>query len=188
VLADQARRYLETTIASAAAGGRLLDSLLTYARAGAAERPLARVEPAGVVAEVIASLSVMVADRAAQITVGELPAVSADRVQLAQLVQNLLANAIKFTPQERVPDITITGAARGTSVQIDVSDNGIGIAPGESDGLFAMLRRGDRSEAYDGAGIGLAVCARIIERHGGRIWCEPAPGGGSVFSFTLPSA
>lgn len=187
-LSDQARHYLATTIASATAGGRLLDSLLEYARAGAFDRPLESIEPAEVIAEVIASLSVMVESRAARITVGELPPVSADPVQLGQLFQNLLVNAIKFTPQERVPAIAITGAARGSTVEIHVRDNGVGIGPHEGDGLFAMLRRGDRSDGFDGAGIGLAVCARIVERHGGRIWCTPAPGGGTVFSCTLPAA
>jgi signal transduction histidine kinase len=109
-------------------------------------------------------------------------------VQLAQLLQNLIANAIKFTPQERAPAITITGVPLGAMVQLDVGDNGIGIAPQEADGLFTMFRRGDSSGTYGGAGIGLAVCARIVERHGGRIWCEPGPSGGTVFSFTLPSA
>jgi PAS domain S-box-containing protein len=187
-LPDQAREYLETTIASAAAGGRLLDSLLTYARAGATARPLERIAPGEVVDEVLASLRVAIDDRAAEIGVGPLPPVRADAVQLAQLLQNLIANAIKFTPQERAPAITITGVPLGAMVQLDVSDNGIGIAPQEADGLFTMFRRGDSSGTYGGAGIGLAVCARIVERHGGRIWCEPGPSGGTVFSFTLPSA
>jgi PAS domain S-box-containing protein len=187
-LPDRAREYLETTVASATAGGRLLDSLLTYARAGASGRPHERVEPGEVVAEVLASLSVVIEHRGAKITVDELPPVRGDAVQLGQLFQNLIANAIKFTPQERIPAIAIGAGAGGSMVEFRVRDNGMGIAPEDGEGLFAMLRRGDRSAAYDGAGIGLAVCARIVERHGGRIWCEPASPCGTVFVFTLPTA
>jgi arginase len=118
-------------------------------------------------------LRVAIDDRAAEIGVGPLPPVRADAVQLAQLLQNLIANAIKFTPQERAPAITITGVPLGAMVQLDVSDNGIGIAPQEADGLFAMFRRGDSSGTYGGAGIGLAVCARIVERHGDASGASP---------------
>jgi signal transduction histidine kinase len=113
--------------------------------------------------------------------------VAADRVQLAQVLQNLLANALKFTPASQRPSIRVTGAREDDMVRLSVADRGIGIDPEHAGGLFAMFARGAGGEDYEGTGIGLAVCARIVAAHGGRLWVDPAPGGGSVFSFTMPA-
>jgi signal transduction histidine kinase len=146
------------------------------------------VDPGAVVAEVLTALRAQVDARQADVRVEPLPPVAADRVQLAQVLQNLLANAIKFTPASERPSITVTGAHEDDMVRLSVADRGIGIDPQHAGGLFGMFARGAGGEDYEGTGIGLAVCARIVAAHGGRLWVDPAPGGGSVFSFTLPAA
>jgi hypothetical protein len=105
--------------------------------------------------------------------------VTADRVQLAQLLQNLLANAMKFTPPERRPEIAVRGEADGDMVRISIADRGIGVDPGRADALFSMFARGVGDDRYEGTGIGLAVCARIVGAHGGRLWVDPAPAAGA---------
>ena len=187
-LPARAQEYLEAIVDSATGGGRMLDSLLSYARVGSSHRPFEPTQPAGVLATVLTALSADIAERRPDIRVGELPTVRADAVQLGQLLQNLIANALKFTPPDRAPAIVVEGERDGAMVRFSVQDNGIGIAAKDADGLFTMFRRGHRGGGYGGAGIGLAVCARIAERHGGRIWCAPVPDGGTVFSFTMPAA
>jgi signal transduction histidine kinase len=102
--------------------------------------------------------------------------------------QNLVANAIKFTPPDRAPRIRIESEPDGPEWRISVADNGIGIDPAQSERIFGMFARLHAQDQYPGTGIGLALCARIIERHRGRIWAQSQPGQGSVFSFTLPAA
>jgi len=167
--------------------GELLDNLLSYARAGASPRPPEPVDTAAVVREVLTALRAQIDARQAQVAVDELPRVAADRVQLSQLVQNLIANAIKFTPAGERPSIRVTGEGDDGMVRVSVADRGIGIDPDKAGGLFAMFARGVSDPGYEGTGIGLAVCARIVAAHGGRLWVDPRPGGGSVFSFTLPA-
>ena len=186
-LPGEAEEFAQLILQSARRSGELLDHLLEYARAGGAAGIREAVEVGAVVAEVLATLRAQVDARAAEVDVGPLPSVAADRVQLAQVLQNLLANAVKFTPAARRPTVRITGAREGDMVRISVADRGIGIDPEQAGGFFAMFARGEAGEDFEGTGIGLAVCSRIVAAHGGRLWADPAPGGGSVFSFTLPA-
>ena len=186
-LPGEAEEFAQLILQSARRSGELLDHLLEYARAGGAAGIREAVEVGAVVAEVLATLRAQVDARAAEVDVGPLPSVAADRVQLAQVLQNLVANAIKFTPAARRPTVRITGAREGDMVRISVADRGIGIDPEQAGGFFAMFARGEAGEDFEGTGIGLAVCSRIVAAHGGRLWADPAPGGGSVFSFTLPA-
>jgi light-regulated signal transduction histidine kinase (bacteriophytochrome) len=133
----------------------------------------------------MADLRVAIAESGTQISCGPLPVVKADAMQLAQLFQNLLGNAIKFR-SAGTPQVHIEAEPGDTGWNFAVRDNGIGIAPEYFDRIFVLFQRLHGRREYPGTGIGLALCKKIVERHGGRIWVESAPGSGSVFRFTLP--
>jgi signal transduction histidine kinase len=114
--------------------------------------------------------------------------VDADRAALAQLFGNLLSNALKFTDGRRPPHVDVIAARDDESWRFTVADNGLGIDPKHAVRVFGMFERLHSEDQYGGTGIGLAICKRIVERHGGRIWCEPAQTGGTAFHFTLPTA
>ena len=120
--------------------------------------------------------------------VGSLPVVLADRSNLCRVFQNLIGNAVKFTRDDD-PEVVISAERESEDMwRISVADNGIGMAPENTRRIFEPFRRLHGEEEYPGTGIGLAVCERIVEQHGGRIWVESVPGEGSVFSFTMPAA
>ena len=118
------------------------------------------------------------------VRVGPLPEIAGDPSQLRQLFQNLIANAIKFVG-DQPPRIRVWAAEVPGGWRFSVRDNGIGIEAQEADKIFGMFARGKTGSRYPGTGVGLALCQRIVEVHGGRIWVEPAPGGGSQFMFTI---
>jgi signal transduction histidine kinase len=140
-----------------------------------------------VMADVLSSLAAAIADARARVEVGHLPIVQGDRLALVQLLQNLVANALKF---RRGPGACVwIGAeeAPGSMWSFSIADDGIGIEPGHRDRVFKMFQRLHEREAYEGTGIGLAICRKIVERHGGQIWVDEREGGGTVFQFTLPA-
>jgi signal transduction histidine kinase len=158
----------------------LIEAILSYARMGELRREQVRLGE--LMDEVAEDLRPQLADAA--LTIGELPEVQGDPSQLRRVLQNLVGNAVKFRG-EAPPRVEVS-ALRGTAEWVlTVSDNGIGVAPDESTRIFGMFSRANGTT--DGIGIGLAVCRRIVEAHGGRIWVEPAEGGGSAFRFTLPT-
>lgn len=185
-LGPEGQEWLGLIRQGAEGSTQLLDNLLHYARAGASSAEPVVVDSDAVLDEVLAALHSEIEATGAEITAEALPRVTADRVQLAQVLQNLLANALKFTPEDRAPRVTVHGDADGRMARITVADDGIGVATEDAVALFEMFARGTDGGRFDGAGVGLAVCAKIVERHGGRIWVDPSPGGGSAFSFTLP--
>jgi signal transduction histidine kinase len=166
---------------------QLIDDLLLYSRVGRAPLREETVDLEEVWRDVVAWLAPAIEERGAQVTHEPLPAVRGERGQIAQVLQNLLANAIKFTAPGTVPQIHVSARRSGGSVQVSVADNGIGI-DGGGDVIFKMFGRLHPVDSYPGTGIGLALAKRVVEAHGGRIWVEAALGGGSVFSFTLPAA
>jgi signal transduction histidine kinase len=162
----------------------LLDALQYYARTERAELRRETVDCTALVANVVRELSRQIADRGARVRQGCLPVVTGDRVLLEQLFFNLLANAMKFNDSS-TPEVGIEGAQTDAHWAFAVSDNGLGVEPQMRSRIFQMFERGHHGGAFEGRGVGLAVCARIVERHGGRIWVEPSPLGGAVFRFTL---
>ena len=159
----------------------LIDGVLLHARAG--ELTVERVPLAELVADVVADLRPRLDDARAAVAVGPLPEVDGDPQQLRRVLQNLLANAVKFRAEAPL-HIEVSAMRDSHEWVVTVRDNGIGVSPEQAGRIFGMFARADRER--DGTGIGLAVCRRIVEAHGGRIWVEPAAGGGSAFRFTLP--
>ncbi|MGH7972531.1 MAG: sensor histidine kinase, partial [Limisphaerales bacterium] len=176
-------------IASALDGARRMDALirdlLAYSRVDLRGRSLEPVNFERVFQEALDNLKVAIQESGAAITDGPLPRVRGDSVQLTQVLQNLIGNAIKFRGSEP-PRIEVTAEAREQEWVFRVRDNGIGIEPKQFDRLFVIFQRLHTRQEYAGTGMGLAICKKIIERHGGRIWVESAPGQGSAFLFTLP--
>jgi len=159
----------------------LVDGVLDYARSG--ELVIETVSLKDVTDAVAADLRPQLAESGGTLVVGDLPEVRADPRQLRRVVQNLVGNALKFRGED--PPRVEIGAERGREEWVvSVSDNGIGIDRENARRIFAMFSRVERR--VEGSGIGLAVCRRVVEAHGGRIWVEPVEGGGSAFSFTLP--
>ncbi len=163
----------------------LIDDLLSYSRVGTKAKPLQATDCDAVMKTALQSLRLAIEESGAQIQCTALPMVMGDAAQLAQLFQNLLANAIKFRGAQ-APRIAVRAEAEGEFWRFEVQDNGIGIAPEYFARIFVMFQRLHNRSKYPGTGIGLAICKKIVERHGGRIWVASAPGQGVVFKFTLP--
>jgi light-regulated signal transduction histidine kinase (bacteriophytochrome) len=154
---------------------------------GSQTRPLESVDCTDLLDRVIRDLGQAIADQGAAITHDPLPTVPADPLLLSQLFQNLLSNAIKFHGADP-PRVHIWAVRDGEMWQFHVQDNGIGIAEEHLERIFAIFQRLHPRSRYPGTGIGLAICKKIVERHGGRIRVDSLPGEGTTFSFTIPAA
>ena len=163
---------------------QLINDLLAYSRVGRRGQPLARVNAAEAAGAALGNLEAAIRESGAAIDVGNLPDVVADRTQLTQLFQNLIGNAIKFRSDGPVR-IGVRAERDGEMWRFVVEDNGIGIDPAYADRIFLIFQRLHERGKYPGTGIGLAICKKVVERHGGRIWVESAAGAGSRFYFTL---
>lgn len=164
----------------------LINDLLSYSRVGREEVAAKPVDMQIVVDEALANLQTRIEERSALVSSGPLPAVLANHGMLVRLFQNLVGNALKFCKAER-PIVRIAAEQHGTDWVFSVADNGIGIEPQYKDRIFLIFQRLHKQGEYPGTGIGLAVCKRIVERNGGRIWLESEPGKGTTFFFTLPA-
>jgi len=162
----------------------LINDLLDFSRVGTTGKPLTRTESARALGAALRNMAADIEETRAVITTHDLPLVLADEGQLVQVFQNLLSNAIKFRKKDGPPRIHVSAEHRKNEGWVfSVRDNGIGMEPKYSDKVFQIFQRLQRE--YGGTGIGLAICKKIVERHGGRIWVESAPGEGSTFYFTL---
>jgi signal transduction histidine kinase len=162
----------------------IVDGLLTFARTDD-ELEVEQVDAAEVVAETLAALAPELEAAEAEVNVGELPEVLANRGQLYQVFQNLITNAIKFRAEEP-PRIDVACQEEPGVWHFTIADNGVGIAPQDLVRIFDLFGRSRATREREGSGIGLAVIKRVIERHGGGVWAESEPGHGSTFHFTLP--
>ena len=187
VLDERGLRYADHVVVGAARMRELIDGLLEYSRAGRQEPSREPVDLGELATGIVAELGARVRESGAVVTVGELPVVPGDPLLLRQLLQNLIANALKFTG-ERAPEVTVAGEWTPVACRIAVSDNGIGIEPRHSERIFEMFQRLHTSEQFEGTGIGLALTKRIVELHGGSISVQSEPGDGATFAFTLPMA
>lgn len=165
---------------------RLINDLLSYSRIHTKGKPFEEVDCEEILGEARANLQLTIEKSGALVTNDPLPAVMGDASQLMRLLQNLIDNAIKFAGEEP-PRVHIAAKKRGAEWLFSVRDNGIGVDPQYHERIFVIFQRLHGREEYPGTGIGLAICRRIVERHGGRIWMESEPGKGSTFYFTIPS-
>ncbi|NTU41600.1 MAG: PAS domain-containing protein [Nitrospirales bacterium] len=164
---------------------RLINDLLDYSRVGTREQPFEIVYTELILTQVLQNLSMVIEENNVAITHENLPSVMGDLFQLRQLFQNLITNAIKFKAEEP-PQIHISAVKREKDWLFSFRDNGIGIDPRYRERIFLIFQRLHTREVYPGTGIGLAICKKIVERHGGSIWVESEPGKGATFHFTIP--
>jgi signal transduction histidine kinase len=185
-LDEDGRHYLRRVQANTHRMERLLLDLLELSRIGREERPAEHVPLGDVVRDVLAELHEQVRARGITVVTGELPTVRAVRVQMEQVVRNLLTNAVKYMGDTPSPTIEIGAIPREAHVECWVRDTGIGIDPRYQDDIFKLFHRLKDVEA-EGTGVGLAIVKKIVEAAGGRLWVESAPGQGSTFRFTWPA-
>jgi len=184
-LDSDAEEFIEFIVDGATRMQALINDLLAFSRVGTRGKPFEPTDMADVVARAISNVQLAIEEAGAQVDVGPMPAVVGDSSQLAQLFQNLISNAIKFRGED-APRVTITAEPAGEAVTFSLTDNGIGIDPQYAERIFLLFQRLHTKREYAGTGIGLAICKKIVERHGGRIWVEGKPGEGTTFHFTLP--
>ena len=202
-LDDEAREFMNFAVDGALRLQTLINDLLAYSRVGTRGKPLAPVDTAQALEHALTNLTVAIEEGGARVERTPLPTVLGDETQLTQLLQNLIGNAIKFRG-DKPAVVHVTATLRKSAPATEpnagrplpkapamewlfaVRDEGIGIEKKYFDRIFIIFQRLHSREEYPGTGIGLAVCKRIVERHGGRIWLESTPGGGSTFFFTLP--
>ncbi len=163
----------------------LLNDLLDYSRLGTQGKPFKPTNYGDVFNQAVTNLKVAIEESGASVTHDYLPTLIADEGQIVRLFQNLISNAIKFCTQES-PRIHVSAEAKSGVWVFSVSDNGIGIDPQHVQNIFEMFKRLHTREEYSGTGMGLAICRKIVERHGGHIWVDSQPGKGSIFYFTIP--
>ena len=165
---------------------RLINDLLEYSRVGTRGKPFEPTDSEAVLAETLENLKTGIQESRAEVTHDPLPTVNADALQLEQVFQNLIANAMKFRREDEPPRIHVSAEKSDHEWVFSVRDNGIGIAPEHVGRLFKIFERLHPADRYPGTGMGLAICKKIVERHGGRIWVESELGTGSTFYFTIP--
>ena len=183
-LDERSRHFIERSVAACGRMKRLIDDLLLFSRVTRKGGEFAPTDCAEVVRDALDNLALSIQESGAEVTTGELPTVTAERRQLLQLFQNLIGNAIKFRA-DLPPEIHVDAQHKGNEWTFSVRDNGIGIDPEQGERIFRIFQRLHTREEYTGTGIGLAVCKKIVERHGGRIWMTPNASAGATFSFTL---
>ncbi len=191
-LNEDGRDYLARMQSAASRMQILIQDLLALSRVGTHPHPFEAIDLHAVVFDVVSDLESRIEQVGGQVEIGRLPALMADRLQMSQLFQNLIGNALKFHKPGQRPVVHVRAeAARegrfGPQCRVIVEDNGIGFDQKYQDRIFQVFQRLHGRSEYDGSGIGLAICRKIAERHGGSIWAESSPGAGAKFIVTLPS-
>lgn len=186
-LDEDASDYIGFIVDGARRMKDLIDDLLTFSRLNKEAKEFKEINLENSVNGVLSTLKSSIKENNVKVTHSSLPTVMADPTQISQLFQNLLSNAIKFHG-EKNPEINIDAEELTDVWKISVSDNGIGINPENQNNIFKVFTRLHTMEEYEGTGIGLSICKKIVERHGGRIWVESEEGKGSTFYFTIPKS
>jgi signal transduction histidine kinase len=184
-LDEQADKYIHYAVDGAMRMQTMIQAVLAFSRIGRQDADLKSTDCNIVMQAVLQNLQATIQESGARVEFERLPAVMADASQLLQLFQNLIGNAIKFRGPEPMV-IRVTAENHAHEYLFSVSDNGIGIAPEHAEAVFVIFKRLHTRAEYPGSGIGLAICKKIVERHGGRLWVESQPGQGATFKFTLP--
>ena len=183
-LDSDADEFIHFAVDGATRMQRMINDLLTYSRVGTGGKQFEEVDCETRLREALSNIEVRIEESNAIVTHDSLPTVMADDVQIVQLLQNLISNAIKYNDME-VPKIHVSAEEMESEWIFSVKDNGIGIKPEYQDNVFEIFRRLPTEKEYDGSGIGLSVCKKIVERHGGRIWLESEPGEWTMFYFSI---
>jgi signal transduction histidine kinase len=187
-LDDEGREFIDLAVAGAKRMDSLIAELLEYSRTGRGETTAEPTDLAGAWSVAVRNLSAAIAESGAEVTTGPLPVVMADRGEMVQVLQNLLGNAIKYHHGDGPPRVHAEAVRRGDEWQVSVCDDGPGIDPRHHERIFVLLQRLHRVDEVEGTGMGLAICKKIVEHHGGRIWVDSAEGDGARFTFALPAA
>ena len=185
-LSETGRDYLQRTNAAAERMQRLIEDLLRFSRVTTQGHPFQSVDLGEITRQVLVDLEAQVEDTHAVVQVGTLPTINADELQIRQLLQNLVSNALKFHREGVAPEVEIDATVADGWVRLSVRDNGIGFDPRYNQRIFRVFERLHGRTEYPGTGIGLALCRKIAERHGGQIIAESQSGAGSTFIVTLP--
>ncbi|MCI0528971.1 MAG: ATP-binding protein, partial [Nitrospira sp.] len=180
----KADKFMAYVVDGATRMQALISDLLTYSRVGTRGKPFEPTDCMAIFKQAVANLELSIRESKAVVTCEVLPTVRADAGQLVQLFQNLLGNAIKFR-RDKPPEVHVGVEREKDRWLFSVRDNGIGIDPEYAERVFVIFQRLHSKSEYPGTGIGLAICKKIVERHGGRIWVESQVGKGSTFYFTI---
>ncbi len=186
-LDENADRFIGYAVDGANRMKGLIDGLLAFSRVGTQGEPFAPTDCNLILEQVISDLEETIEDSGASVSQGRLPTVNADPIQLSQVFQNLISNALKFSG-EGSPSVHISAEQRPDDWVLSVQDNGIGIAERHYERIFKMFQRLHHRSEYEGSGIGLALCHKIVQRHGGQIWVKSQVGEGATFYFSIPKA
>jgi light-regulated signal transduction histidine kinase (bacteriophytochrome) len=184
-LDGDARRFIERTNQNVLRMQRLINDLLTFSRLTTRAHPFQPTDCNQVVREVVEMLHPVLEETGGRVIPEPLPTVLADGSQILQLFQNLIGNALKFR-DHKPPEVRISAERADKGWLFSVRDNGIGIDPQYGERIFLIFQRLHTVDQYPGTGIGLAICKKIVERHGGQIWVESKAGEGAVFKFLIP--
>jgi len=185
-LDEDGQEFLEFAVDGADRMREMINALLDYSRVETRGDPFEPVDLGNVLADVRADLEMRIEETGAEVTAETLPRVEGDPNQLRQLLQNLLDNALTYTGEEP-PRVHVSAEREGEMWAVSVRDEGVGIDPEDTEEVFEVFQRLHSREEYDGTGIGLALCERIVERHDGEIWVDSESGEGATFTFTLPA-
>jgi signal transduction histidine kinase len=184
-LDDNANEFIDFVVDGAKRMQRMINDLLLFSRVDTKAKSFEKTEGRVIIEQVLANLQATIEEKDAEITSDTLPVIYVDSSQIAQVFQNLISNAIKFHG-DASPKVHISAEEKEGEWYFSIKDNGIGIEEEYMNKIFVMFRRLHGRGEYPGSGIGLTICKRIIERHGGRIWVESNPDNGSTFYFTIP--
>jgi light-regulated signal transduction histidine kinase (bacteriophytochrome) len=184
-LDGRADKYINYAVDGARRMQVLINELLDFSRVGTRGKPFEPMKVQAAFDDAMENLGRMVVEKQAVVTRGPLPAIMGDATQMIQVFQNLIGNALKFCTKSP-PRVNVAAKRKGIEWEFSVSDNGIGIAPEHSQRIFQIFQRLHARDKFPGTGMGLAICKKVVERHGGCIWVESQPGEGSTFFFTIP--